>query len=95
MLSSGCVHALRTSSSPTDVKLCLIASQPQKHSVRIGTEIPAEHLVADNGKVAFTVPRLSGGCDVYLFGVIKTRDGSAEKVPMIELRRADWQASQG
>ena len=89
MLSSGCVYALRTSSSPTDVKLHVIASQPQQHSVRIGTENPVEHLVAENGKVAFTVPRVSGGCDVYVFGVIKTCDGSAEKVPVIEVRRSD------
>ena len=43
--------------------------------------------MAVDGQVSFTVPSFHHGCDLYLFGVVKTRDGSAENVRVIELRR--------
>jgi hypothetical protein len=87
-LSSGCVYALRTGSQPTEVKLRLVTPQPQRHSIRIGSDNPIERAVPENGKVAFTVPPLYGACDVYLCGFIKTSDGSPEKISVIELRRS-------
>jgi hypothetical protein len=35
------------------------------------------------------LPRFHHGCDVYVLGFIKTRDGSAESVRVIEVRRAE------
>jgi len=86
-LASGCVNALHVASQPTDVKLRVQASHPQQHIVRVALDSPADYPVASDGRVEFTVPRFSDGCDVYVFGVIKTRDGSAESVRVVELRR--------
>ena len=88
-LASGCVNALHVSSSPTDVRLRVQASQPRQHTVRVALERPADYPVASDGRVEFTVPRFSHGCDVYIFGIIKTRDGSAESVRVVEVRRAE------
>jgi len=33
------------------------------------------------------VPSFHHGCDIYLLGLIKIRDGSAEGVRIVELRR--------
>ncbi len=87
LCGSGCVYALRTASQPTDVKLRVQAAHPQQHLVRVAVDSPAGYLVAPDGRVQFTVPRFSNGCDVYVFGLIKTRDGSAESVRVVELRR--------
>ena len=87
LFATGCVYALRTASQPTDVKLRVQASQPQQHMVRVALDSPADYPVASEGRVQFTVPRFNHGCDVYVLGFIKTRDGSAERVRVVELRR--------
>ncbi len=87
-VASGCVYALHMSSEPTDVKLKIEASQPEQHKVRVALEQPVDYPVAPDGRVEFTVPRFSNGCDVYVFGVVKARDGSAEGVRVVEVRRA-------
>lgn len=89
LLASGCVYALHVSSEPTHVKLSVQASQPQQHTVRVALDGPVDYLVAPDGRVEFTVPRFSHGCNVYVFGFIKTRDGSAEGVRVIEVRRVE------
>jgi hypothetical protein len=76
-------------SQPTDVKLRVQASQPQQHTVRVALEQTADYSVAADGRVEFTVPRFSHGCDVYVLGFIKTRDGSAESVRVVEVRRSE------
>jgi hypothetical protein len=86
-LVSGCVTALHVASPPTPVQLRLQSSQPQQHIVRVALETPADYQVASDGRVQFTVPPFWNGCDVYVFGVIKVRDGSAENVRVVELRR--------
>jgi hypothetical protein len=88
-LASGCVYALHMSSEPTPVKLRVLASQPHQHTVRVVLESPADYPVAPDGRVELTVPPFSHGCDVYVFGVIRARDGSAEGVRVIEVRRAE------
>ncbi len=87
-LASGCVCALHVSSQPTDVKLRVQASQPLQFTVRIALKQPAHHSASADGRVEFTVPRFSNGCNVYVFGLVKTRDGSAENVRIVEVRRA-------
>ena len=47
----------------------------------------AEYQVGADGRVQFTVPSFRNGCDVYLFGLLKTRDGSAANVRIVELQR--------
>jgi hypothetical protein len=61
----------------------------QQFVVLVGLERPTDYPVSADGCVEFTVPRFSNGCDVYVFGVIKTRDGSAESVRIVELRRSE------
>src|SRR4051794_14464532 len=89
LLASGCVYALHMSSEPTHVKLSVQSSQPQQHTVRVTLDDPVDYPVAADGRVEFTVPRFSHGCDVYVLGFIKTRDGSAESVRVVEVRRAE------
>ncbi len=89
LLASGCVYALHESSEPTRVKLRVQASQPQQHTVRVALDETVDYPVAPDGTVEFTVPRFSHGCDVYVFGFIKTRDGSAESVRVIKVRRLE------
>jgi hypothetical protein len=89
LLASGCVYALHVSSEPTHVQLRLQSPQPQLHTVRVALENPADYPVAPDGRVEFTVPRFSHGCDVYGLGFIKTRDGSAERVRIVEVRRSE------
>jgi hypothetical protein len=62
-------------------------AQPQQYIVHVAVDTPADYPVASDGRVEFTVPRFGNGCDVYIFGVIKTRHGSAESVRVVELRR--------
>ena len=87
LLASGCVYALRTARAPTDVKLLVQAFHPQQYIVRVVVDSPADYPVGSDGRVQFTVPRFSNGCDVYVLGFIKARDGSGESVRLVELRR--------
>ena len=82
---SGCVYALRVASPSTFVKLRLQSPHPKQLSLRIRLTQQADYQVASDGRVDFTVPSFRNGCDVYCFG-IKTRDGSAESVRVIEVR---------
>src|SRR5262249_31677599 len=41
-LASGCVYALQLASHPTDVKLRVQASQPQRHRVRVALDPPSD-----------------------------------------------------
>ncbi len=88
LLASGCVNALRPFSSATEVRLKIQARQPQQYLVRIALEQSADYPVATDGHVTFTIPKFRNGCDMYLLGVVKVRDGSAEKLEVVELRRA-------
>ncbi len=87
LLASGCVYALHMSSDPTKVKLRVQSSQPQQHTVRVALDEPVDYPVAADGRVEFVVPRFSHGCDVYVLGFIKARDGSAENVRVVDVRR--------
>jgi hypothetical protein len=88
-LASGCVYALQMSNEPTHVKLRVQSSQAERHAVRVALDQPVDYPVAPDGRVEFTVPRFHHGCDVYVLGFIKTRDGSAESVRVVEVRRAE------
>jgi hypothetical protein len=85
--ASGCVNALRPANASTEVRLGIRAAQPQEYSVRVALEQPADYPVAADGRVTFIVPSFHHGCDMYLFGAVKIRDGSAESVRVVELRR--------
>lgn len=86
-LLSGCVYALRIASSPANLKLRIAAAQPQQLVVRVALDQPSDCAVPSDGRIELTVPSFSNGCDVYLFGLIKTRDGSAEHVRILHLVR--------
>ena len=87
LLASGCVCALHESSAETQLKLRLQSPQPEQLTVRVALEPSVDYQADQSGHVEFTVPRFSHGCDLYVFGVVKTRDGSAEDVRIVEVRR--------
>ena len=84
-LAFDCVYAFRVPSQPTVVKLRVQGPEAPQHSVRVALKQSAYYEVAADGKVAFTAPSFRNGCHVYLFGVVKTRDGSAERVRRFSL----------
>lgn len=86
---SGCVYANQPSSSPTDVKLKIEAPQPQMYSVRVTRPETNDYQVDNDGLVEFSVRPFQNGCNVYLLGCIKTRDGSASNAPIIQVRKGD------
>ena len=90
LLNSDCVNALRPRSQQTEVQLKVAVEQPQACSIRVGVEPAADYPVPANGRVNFIVPSFSNGCDSYLFGLLKIRDGAAENVRIIELQRNHW-----
>ena len=87
---SGCVCALQPYAPETDVRLKIETTQPPRYSIRVGAEKAETHLVAADGRVNFVVPQFRDGCNWYLFGAVKVRDGSAENIRVIYLQR-DWQ----
>ena len=87
LFAVGCVNALRPASPPTDARLKIQAAQPQQYLVRAALEQSVDYPVAADGHVTFTVPSFQHGCDIYLFGIAKVRDGAAEDVRVIEVRR--------
>jgi hypothetical protein len=89
LLDTGCVNALHLSSKPTHVQIRLESSQPQKHTMRVALHEPVDYPVSPDGRVEFPVPRFSNGCDVYVLGFIKTRDGSPENVRVVAVRHAE------
>ena len=86
-LTSGCVNALHQGSSSTDVRLSIQTAHPEACAVHVALEHPADYPVASDGRVTFTVPPFQHGCDMYLIGAIKVRDGAAERVRVIEIRQ--------
>lgn len=85
-LVSGCAIAKRVGSPSTEVALRVRTAQPQHYLVRVAGQQSADYPVAADGLVKFTVPAFAGGCDMYLFDVIKIQDGSAEKLRVVEVR---------
>ena len=86
-LAPECLDAFRPASLPTEVKLIIRATQPQRYSLRVALNSLADYPVAADGCVRFTVPSFNHDCDVYLLDAIKVRDGASEDVRLIELRR--------
>jgi hypothetical protein len=85
LLLTGCVYALRPYNSPSQQRLHLITTSPERYLVRVaGTQ---DYPVASNGHVMFDVPRLPRGCAVYLFGIMKIADAKSEDVRAIQLLR--------
>ena len=85
-LLSGCAAALMSGSQPTDVKLALRTPHPERHVARVALEPPVDYPVASDGRVEFKVPSFQHG-DTYYFLGIKLRDGSAERLRVVEVRR--------
>ena len=83
VLLSGCMYALQKSNTPGTEKIRLIAAPESHYTIRIEnhteTAVPAER------KLDLVVPRLSGSCSVYLFGLIKIRDGNPENLRVIQV----------
>jgi hypothetical protein len=84
---SGCVLALRPYNTPSEQKLHVQTAAPTNCIVRVADT--SSFSVPEDGRVVFDVPRLQRGCDAYLFGVIKVRDGSPESVPAIHVLRGE------
>jgi hypothetical protein len=75
---------LRPYNTPTQQKLYLQAATPTNCVIRVAEA--RTFAVAADGRVTFDVPRLTPGCDTYLFGV-KIADGSPENFQAIHVLR--------
>jgi hypothetical protein len=84
-LLTGCAYALRPYNSPSQQRLQVISTSPERWVIRVA-EIK-NYPVGTNGYVTFDVPRLPRGCAVYLFGVVKIADARSEDVRAIQLVR--------
>jgi len=84
-LVSGCVLALRPYNTPSEQKLHIQTAVVANLVVRVADT--SRFPVSGDGRVVFDVPRLQRGCDAYLFGFIKVRDGSPETVSAIHVLR--------
>jgi hypothetical protein len=71
------------------VKLAIKGTEPQQCLVRVGLAHQPDYPVGPDGLVVFTVPAFRHTSDVYLFDVIKMRDGSAEHVRIIQVHRGE------
>lgn len=87
LCASGCATASHQASEATKVRLAIRAKQPQTYSVCVALEETRNYPVEADGRVSFLVPSFQHGCDMYLLGAIKVRDGSAESVRVVEVRR--------
>lgn len=86
LILTGCALALRPYNAPSTQKLYVQAPRPPEYVVRVA-DAESFHVPAD-GRVTFDVPRLQRGCDAYLFGVLKVRDGSPENLLAIHVLKA-------
>lgn len=87
MLLSGCALALRPYNTPSQQKLHIQTASTTNLVVCVTDT--SRFPVSDDGRVVFVVPRLQRGCDAYLFGFIKVRDGSPERLPAIHVLRGE------
>lgn len=69
----GCVLALQPSNAPSQEKLRIVSGSPGDYVFRVKD---AEFPVASDGRVVVDVPRMES-CNMYLFGVLKVKDGSS------------------
>ena len=85
LLSTGCAFALHPYNTPSQQKLRVQASAPERCGVRVADA--QDYPVAADGRVTFDVPRLPRGCAVYLFGTVKVKDSRSEDVRAMHLLR--------
>src|SRR6185436_7912064 len=87
ILAAGCVNSLQGYSGPTSLKLQIRAAHPTNYFARVKIPDYSTNYTFDaDGKVSFEVPRFEKGCNVYLFGLVKIRDGDPRRVRIIEVR---------
>jgi hypothetical protein len=83
VIVTGCALALRPYNAPSTQKLSLQTQKPTEYAIRVAD---AESFpVPGDGRVSFEVPSLQRGCDAYLFGALKVRDGSPENIRAIHV----------
>ena len=85
VILSGCVYALHKSNTPGTEKIRLVVAPGSQYAIRI--ENHGETAVPADGTLDLIVPRLPGSCSVYLFGLIKIRDGDPESLRIIQVLR--------
>jgi hypothetical protein len=87
LLAAGCVYSLQGHSVPTNLKLQIRVAHPTNYFARVKIpEYSTNYTFDADGKVSFEVPRFENGCNVYLFGLVKIREGDPRRVRIIEVR---------
>ena len=86
---SGCAYRLPVSNIPTQQRLKIVAASPERYVVRVQVPDIAEFPVASDGRVTIDVPRLPRACSIYLFDVIKIRDG-VKPLTAKSIQLTDW-----
>jgi hypothetical protein len=74
-LLSSCAYRLPALNVPSQQRLVIVASSPERYVVRVIAAHSAEFPVASDSRVTIDVPSLPRACSVYLFDFIKIDDG--------------------
>jgi hypothetical protein len=82
---TGCAYELHPYNTPSSQKLRVRASSPERYILCVAGE--HQYFIPADGRITFEVPSLPRGCAVYLFGVVKVKDSTSEKVQAIHLLR--------
>lgn len=85
LVLSGCVYGLYPYNTPSQQKLVIQTPSPSTCVIQVSNAqtIPA----AADGRVTIDIPRLPRGCDIYLFGMVKIKDGNPENVRAVHVLR--------
>jgi hypothetical protein len=73
---SGCAYRLPAYNVPSQQRLMIVASSPERYVVRIQAYNITEFPVASDGRVTIDIPTLPRGCGVYLFDRIRISGGA-------------------
>jgi hypothetical protein len=85
VLVSGCAKALLESNAPTQVKLRILSSNPEKYSISVAEE--TIYPVLPDGRIVIHIPLLPSGCATYLLGVKVSDGASSYDVAAIQLKK--------
>ena len=81
---TGCVTALSTYGQPYSEHLRILATSPQRFTVRVING--NEYSPSPKGTVEIEIPRVQRGCKMHLFGIVKIADASANARKVVFIR---------
>jgi hypothetical protein len=85
---TGCAYRLMAPVLPSQQRLHIVASSPERYSVRVQDSFRArvsEYHVPADGRVRFDIPIMPRGCDVLVFGIPISRAADPAKARLISI----------